>query len=171
MKKCTLCHKTYSDDSLNFCLDDGGTLEKMSDDAPPTVFMNQPRATSESSWAAGNPFNTPNTEPLSPWQQNQPANPNPEFLASTAAYQNEDKTLPIISLVLGILGMAFFCCYGGIPFGIAAVVVGFLGFNNANKNPSRYGGRNLAIIGMILGAISFLGVILFVFLGFLGNIR
>lgn len=170
MKKCLICNQTYTDDSLNFCLNDGGTLEKMSDDAPPTIFMNQPRTTSESNWANSSPFDPPNQQPISPWQQNQPANQNPMFMSSAMPFQAQDKTLPTVALVLGILGMVFFCCYGGIPFGLGAMITGFLGYNNANKNPSQYGGRGLAIAGMVLGAISFIGIILLVMLGLMGNL-
>ena len=34
MKKCTICNQTYTDDSLNFCLNDGGTLEHLSEEQP-----------------------------------------------------------------------------------------------------------------------------------------
>ena len=167
MKKCTLCQQTYTDDSLNFCLNDGGTLEKISDDAPPTVFMNQPRTTSESNWANNEPFNPPNYEPLSPWQQNQPQNFSPGYMASSAPYQSPNQTLAVVSLVLGIVGNVF-CCYG-FPFGVAALITGFIGFNNSNKDPLRYGGRGLAIAGMILGAVSIFVMLLFVLIGIAGK--
>jgi hypothetical protein len=46
MKVCPRCQKTYTDDNLNFCLDDGVVLQQTgSSEAPPTVFMNQPAST------------------------------------------------------------------------------------------------------------------------------
>lgn len=46
MKVCPRCQKTYTDDNLNFCLDDGVVLQQAGGtEAPPTVFMNQPPAT------------------------------------------------------------------------------------------------------------------------------
>lgn len=45
MKICPRCQKTYSDDNLNFCLEDGTTLQQMAappSAPPPTVQMNQP---------------------------------------------------------------------------------------------------------------------------------
>lgn len=169
MKKCPNCNQTYTDESLNFCLADGATLVKFSDDPPPTVFMNQARVTSPTNLAGNNPFSPPNSEPISAWQ-NQQMSQNPAYMTANRV-ETQDKTLPTISLVLGILGIVFFCCYGGFPFGIAAMITGFLGFNNVNKNPARYDGKGMAIAGMILGAISFFGIILFLFLGILGNIR
>lgn len=167
MKKCTICNQTYTDDSLNFCLNDGGTLEHLSDDAPPTVFMNQARTTNESNWSNNAPFTPPNYQPMSPWQQNQPANQNPQFLASSGFYQSPNQTLPVVSLVLGIMGSVF-CCYG-FPFGIAALITGFIGYNNAGKQPAIYGGRGLAIAGMILGAVSIVILLIFVLIGIAGN--
>jgi hypothetical protein len=46
MKICPRCQRTYTDDNLNFCLDDGVVLQQGSSSEPPaTVFMNQPRPT------------------------------------------------------------------------------------------------------------------------------
>ncbi len=45
MKICPTCRKTYSDDGLNFCLEDGSVLTIASDVPPETVMMNQPRYT------------------------------------------------------------------------------------------------------------------------------
>ena len=46
MKICPRCQKTYTDDNLNFCLDDGVVLQQAGSNEPsPTVFMNQSRPT------------------------------------------------------------------------------------------------------------------------------
>lgn len=45
MKICPTCRKTYSDDGLNFCLEDGSVLTIAANDVPETVMMNQPRFT------------------------------------------------------------------------------------------------------------------------------
>ena len=47
MKICPTCQKNYSDDGLNFCLDDGATLMHSNavDNTPPTVLLNQTRMT------------------------------------------------------------------------------------------------------------------------------
>lgn len=46
MKICPNCRRTYDDDGLNFCLDDGTVLTFASPDAAPTVVMDYPRTTS-----------------------------------------------------------------------------------------------------------------------------
>jgi hypothetical protein len=135
---------------------------------------------------AFNPFNAPaqKSEPLAQaewtpppapeasWQnqeigQNTPFNPPPPG----AAAGGENKTLAIISLVVGILSI--FCCGWFVP-GIIAVVLGFMAKGKADSNPAEYGGRGLAMGGIITGAVSIiLGiivVILYVFTGVLSGI-
>jgi hypothetical protein len=50
------------------------------------------------------------------------------------------------------------------------MVLGFMGMKNANSNPEIYGGKQMAIIGMILGGLSFILAFIFIFLGILGQI-
>ena len=167
MKKCQLCNESYGDDTLNFCLSCGGTLLKLSDDAPPTVFMNQARTTNQN-WnpPANNPFSQPqNFGQMSPWQNQSPQMQNPSYLAAQH-FQTPNQTLPTVSLILGILSVVF-CCYG-FPLGIGALITGFIGYNNANKEPMTYGGSGLAIAGMILGAISIFMLVVFVIIGAVG---
>jgi len=45
MKICPSCRKTYTDDGLNFCLEDGSVLTLANDVPPETVMMNKPRFT------------------------------------------------------------------------------------------------------------------------------
>lgn len=66
MKICPRCQKTYTDDNLNFCLDDGVVLQQAGGGEPaPTVFMNEPRPTNPQSAATSQPHVTPtwNTAP------------------------------------------------------------------------------------------------------------
>ncbi len=53
MKICPTCRRTYDDDGLNFCLEDGSVLTFSSvDSAAPTIVMNQPRPTNPPAGAA-----------------------------------------------------------------------------------------------------------------------
>lgn len=168
MKSCPVCQKIYDDDDLNFCLDDGATLEThRKDDAPPTIFMDRARTTNEMNWkaTASPPSASPN---MSAWQSPS-MQPTPAF-SQPLNLRGQDQTLPTVSLILGILSVIFVCCYGGIYFGIPALIVGYLGLNNTNKNPSQYGGRGLAIAGLILGTISILSVLAIILLAIIGNL-
>jgi hypothetical protein len=70
--------------------------------------------------------------------------------------QGQNQTLPTVALALGIISMLFACCYGGIPLGAAALIVGFLGLKNVNESPMEYSGRGLAIGGIVTGVIGLL---------------
>lgn len=113
---------------------------------------------------------TPPPAPEAGWQ-NQNIGANTPF--QPPAIQGQNQTLPIISLVCGVLAFVLICCYGGVPFGIAALITGFLGIQNFNKDSVNFSGKGLAIAGMILGGISLaLTVVFFIFgiaLGTLGN--
>lgn len=80
MKICPKCGKTYSDSSLNFCLDDGTVLNQPGTDygsvLPDTVMINQPRQTSnqpysnktqDQNWAAPARVNTPEKKGSKTW--------------------------------------------------------------------------------------------------------
>lgn len=104
---------------------------------------NQPLA--QSDW-------TPPPAPEAGWQ-NQEIGQNTPFQPPPPAVAGQNQTLPIISLVLGIVSL---CCYVSPLTGIAAIITGYLGMKNANTDPANYGGKTLAIVGMILGGLFFL---------------
>ena len=112
---------------------------------------------------ANDPFNQPFGQPLQQNDWNPPPAPvagwqeqgigsNTPFQPPVAA-QGLNQTLPIISLVFGILSV---CCYVGWLTGLVALITGYMGIKNANNDPSQYGGKGLAIAGMIVGGIFFL---------------
>lgn len=170
MKYCNRCGKHYTDTNINFCLNDGELLSDFEndgpktifsdqlppdDDSPPTVMMDQTRVTSPQSWPIDQQPHGYGNSPV--------VMPNQGFGAPSYV-QSKDQTLPIIALVLGILSIPMMCCYGGIWLGIPAMVIGFLGMRNADKDPERYEGKGLAIGGLVAGGISFLMVLgMFVF--------
>ena len=84
------------------------------------------------------------------WQDNQMQNPQFQGGAAGAA---QNKTLAIISLVVGLLSVL--CCAWFIP-GFAAIVMGFIARSKAKSNPAQYGGEGLALGGIIAGAVSVL---------------
>lgn len=56
MKVCPRCQKTYQDDNLNFCLEDGSVLTQAAGQAmPDTVLLNEPRITAQPSQAPSQP--------------------------------------------------------------------------------------------------------------------
>ena len=174
MKRCPKCGQAYADPDLNFCLNDGELLTQMqdaafgggasrpfADDAPPTVMMNDPRATNPTGWSG-------NTSPA-PYQHSTPTYQPPQF-GMTGMPRTQNQTLPTISLVLGVFSLIFTCCYGGILLGIPAAIVGFIGMRNADNDPAGYGGRGLAIAGMVLGITTFILSLLMLVFGIAGSV-
>jgi hypothetical protein len=163
MKQCPVCKKIYEDENLNFCLNDGEMLLMMgqapaparySDDSPPTVLLNEPRVTNPASWNQQQPAAVPAVWQASNMQGQQ------QF-ANAGYVTKRDQTLPTLAMILGIASIVLVCCYGGIWLGIPAAVLGFLGIRNADKDGNRYGGRGMAIAGMVLGVISLLSSLIF----------
>lgn len=104
----------------------------------------------------------PPPAPNASWQ-NQEIGSNAPFQAPVAG---QNKTLAIISLVCGILGMTV-CC-GSFVLSIAALVLGFMAKSKASQNPGEYGGAGLAMGGIITGAIGMLLSLIFIILYFAG---
>ncbi|MGI8883244.1 MAG: DUF4190 domain-containing protein [Pyrinomonadaceae bacterium] len=159
MKICPNCNQTYTDESLNFCLNDGATLVEKDSEPPPTVFMDAPRTT--------NPNFTDYEAPFGKTDQQIYQVPYSPPMAMTSSV---DQTLPIISLVLGVLAFVTVCCYGGVPLGLGAVITGYLGMKNADQNPQKYGGKGIAIGGLILGAIGLASGLIFIIIAIISSV-
>lgn len=66
------------------------------------------------------------------------------------AQPQSTSVMAIISLVTGILSII--CC-GSFIFGIAAVILGFLGRKEINESGGAKKGAGMAMAGLILGAV------------------
>ncbi len=108
MKICPKCQKTYTDQNLNFCLDDGTVLTQSAGDVmPETVMMNQPRTTSPS----------PSMPGSFPGQQiGQPQQPGwntaPQQSYSMQPPAKSSKTWIWVVLILGVV--VLLCGGGGL---------------------------------------------------------
>ncbi len=63
MKICPRCQKTYTDDNLNFCLEDGSVLTQATSQPPQTVQINEPRITQPQPSMASQPGSQPGAQP------------------------------------------------------------------------------------------------------------
>lgn len=102
MKICPRCRKTYPDDNLNFCLEDGSVLEQATSEAmPATVMMNEPRITE------------PTRQVQTPQYQVQPAQPQWNTAPQPYSMQpkKSSKTWIWVLLILGVLALL---CGGGV---------------------------------------------------------
>lgn len=101
MKICPKCQKTYPDDNLNFCLEDGTVLQQMASAAPPpTVAMNVPIT----------------QQPVPPQTFQQADSPQGGWQQPQQAYsmQPPKKSSKAWIWVLLILGIIVVACGGGV---------------------------------------------------------
>lgn len=174
MKVCPICDKTYKDDNLNFCLDDGSTLTELnSNEPPPTVLMDSGRSTNPNYPPPVQDYQKP---AFDDYDQPQFSAPNQQIYQQNSgipqhnrSFESKDKTMPMLSLGLGIAGVCLFCCYLGFPLGIASMIIGFIGMKRVDTDPQNYDGKNLAIAGMALGGLAFFINFVFVILAIIGS--
>ena len=95
MKICPRCQRTYTDDNLNFCLDDGVVLQQTAGEPPATVFMNQPRPTDPRPVAPSQPGFQPawNTAPQPYAMQPQPLAVRREAIELGGAHDSPPSTI------------------------------------------------------------------------------
>jgi hypothetical protein len=157
MKCCPRCNRVYSEDDLNFCLDDGELLQVYSeeqptrslrDEPPPTIVLDPPRVTNPIEWQAG--------QNIEPWQGSGLPTSGQVYGSPHLLRRSLDQTLPTIALILSILSITTICCFGGFYLGIPAAILGYLGMKNADRDPSSYGGRGMAVAAMVIGIVTFI---------------
>jgi hypothetical protein len=149
MKQCLKCYKTYADDTLNFCLEDGELLVSgvvaeppagSYREEPPTMVINDARQTNPSNW----------TSPEQSWQ----AAPMQQQFGGFPMQVSPSQTLAVVALGLGVGSLTIgWCCSLGLLLGPAALITGFIALSQIKKDPAKYTGRGLAIAGMICGAV------------------
>ena len=149
MKRCPVCNATFDDPYLSFCPKDGTPLVRMSPDEAHTVLM----ASSEIDPAATVASNLPPAPQPYGWANDTPAQwtpPPPPVIRGPATQQ---QTLAVASMILGLIGITFGWVCGGPFFALFAVVMGIVALFQIKKDPMRYGGKPMALIGAALGAI------------------
>jgi hypothetical protein len=138
------------------------TYEPPSYEPPPAPSFADPEPIRDE--PAYNPFDQPGNAPIAQaeWTpppvpdagwQNQQIGQNTPFQPPAPGTGGVNQTLPIVSLVFGIVSL---CCYISPLTGIVALVTGYMGMKNANNDPRNFGGKGLAMAGMITGGIFFL---------------
>ena len=121
MKICPTCKKTYTDETLNFCLEDGAVLNALTNDesSQPTIFMGQPPATS------------PNAANVSP-TSGDPTLPQINRGITGAVPSRPVKKSNAWVWVLGIVALVVII--GGVGFiGIVALIATNIESDNTNK--------------------------------------
>ena len=113
MKVCPTCRKTYTDEGLNFCLEDGSVLTIAQNEAPPTMVMQSPPPT--------------NPNPVYPSQQH-----SQQTWAQQPNYSMQPKKKSKAWLwVTGVLALGVLLCGGG---GIGMLI--YFAAQNEKQNAS-----------------------------------
>jgi len=77
--------------------------------------------------------------------------------AGATAFPPRTNGFAIAGLVLGILSFLLsFCCCGGLPFNLLGLICSLVGLVQVNSQPEVYGGKGLAIAGLITSGLSLL---------------
>jgi hypothetical protein len=118
-------------------------------DEPATMIQPPPAAPVEQ-W-------TPPPAPEPAWQ-NQQIGSNTPFNPPVVDVAGPNKTLSLVSMILGILGLTI-CC-GGFIINIAAIITGFMARSKAAADPNQFGGSGMATAGLIMGIVGLLGSVL-----------
>jgi hypothetical protein len=119
----------------------------------------------------GDPFSNPTPQaewnpppaPMQNWQDQNLGSNTP--FQPPAAGSGQNQTLAIVSLVTGILSLI--CC-GSYLFSIIAVVTGFMAKGKAESDPNNFGGRGMAMAGLIMGVVGLVASLLVTVLWILG---
>ena len=76
-------------------------------------------------------------------------------MSESAAAPTSTNPLAIAAVVCGGLSLPCICFCYGLPFNIAAIVLGGIAISQLNNNPEQ-GGKTLAQVGIGLGVLSIL---------------
>jgi hypothetical protein len=164
MKHCPTCSANFDDDDLGYCTDDGTPLlaganpfgsdaqaTKIFAGPAPTEVMSAPRPTK---YGVGTPPLQASTPEPYRWAKEGPPTwdpPSPPLYP--AVRQQQQTTTAILSLVFGIASTIGWLFCLGIPLGILAIILGFVALSQNKRNPEQYGGKPLAIGGLVTGGI------------------
>jgi len=154
MKRCPTCNRTFDDDWLSFCTEDGTTLvetqsAQLPSEPPPTVWI--PPALDTNPVGGQKPFDLPGSynppQPVAPvWQ---PPPPPPVRMAS-----GQKQGLAIASLVLGIFSITVgWCCSIGLLSAPVGIVLSIVSLVQIKNDPVRNTGKPLSIIGLVLSSV------------------
>ena len=197
MKRCPTCTRTFLDEHLSYCTDDGTPLvlqEQSSSFDPQATVVTPPdtndfkkpaptRAFSPDDMPGGWPkphawAESPSSVvPLTPPSWNatpvpvQAWAPPPPPGGQYTARKSQPNPAAIASLALGIFSMTIgLCCYLGFATGPIAIILGIIAMTQMKEDPSQSAGRGMAIAGIATGALALGLIVLLFILGVAGSV-
>jgi len=194
MKRCPTCTRTFLDEHLSYCIDDGTPLveqaQSSSFDPQSTVLDPTPQATRDvresaqtrpfrpdempGGWPQPHSWKEPSA-PLAPpvtpsWgaPATPPAawTPPPPPGGQYAVRKSQQNPIAIASLALGVFSLTIgLCCYLGLGAGPIAVILGAVSLSQMKNSPTQSASKGMAIAGIATGAVAFGINLLFIILG------
>jgi uncharacterized membrane protein YphA (DoxX/SURF4 family) len=168
MKRCPRCNQEFTDEWLTFCTQDGTSLVEVevSPNDPPPTLVRPPMPPSVS------PTEQPTLDmpgrhvpppveyiPPPPMQSGWTPPPPPPYPTGP------QTGMAVTSMILGIASITLgLCCYFGILTAPVALVLGIMSLVQIKNTPNRYGGKGMAIAGIIMGALYFVILVLIMLL-------
>jgi hypothetical protein len=154
MKRCPTCNRTFDDEWLAFCTEDGTTLvetqsAQLPSEPPPTVLI--PPAMDTGPIGGQKPFDLPGSynppQPVTPaWQ---PPPPPPVQVP-----RGQKQGLAVAALVLGIFSITIgWCCSIGLLSAPTGIVLGIVSLVQIKNDPVNNTGKPLSIVGIVLSSV------------------
>lgn len=143
MKRCPACRRTYTDDSLTFCLEDGSTLlaeSHNSSDLPATLIIPDPRVTAPARQDARSPVPSPAYTAPPTWP---PAVGQQAYAAAPSTPVGKGIALSSLLCAIAAFLLLVFCIFGGAA-GVADSLLGGVFILSAF----------LALVGAIVGIVA-----------------
>jgi hypothetical protein len=165
MKRCPTCNQQFTDEWLTFCTQDGTSLVEIAstNEPPPTIaYAPMPPSVSPSEqptldFPGGYKPPAIQVAPQQPLQGGWQPPPPPAYASQP------QKSLAVLSMVLGIVSMTIgWCCYFGVLTSPIAIGLGIFSLFQIKKDPKQYGGKGMAMAGIITGALYFVFVALII---------
>jgi hypothetical protein len=178
MKRCPTCNQTFTDEWLTFCTQDGTSLVEAtgsSTEPPPTLWRQPPMPpsvspTEQPTLDMPDRYQPPSALASTP-QSLQPGwQPSPQPIGWTPppppAYPvAKQQSLAAASLILGIVSITVgWCCSFGVLTAPIALVLGIISLVQIKNEPTKYGGKGLAIGGIVTSGMYLLGILAIILL-------
>ena len=161
MKYCPQCKRQFSETWLSFCSDDGTPLiqeltppgdPNWDPKIPPTKVETPDEQATQ--WlpreppVAGGWIAPDERPPMNPGVWQPPAPPLAYPRTNTPS-----QALALGSMITSIAGILVAGCFGPVP-GIIGLVLGLIALSQIKKSPEKYTGKNFAMAGIVIGALT-----------------
>ena len=182
MKRCPACQRTYEDDSLSYCLEDGAVLlndGSASSDLAATIIIPEPRMTVPAKPETYRPAPPPQVyaQPAPSWS---PAAMTPRELSNTPARQGRGAAITSLIFAISAFVLLGFCILGGatgvntdliggififsVLLALAGAVLAIIATSKSSKDTSAQNAKTISIIALVLNGLYLLITIVFLIL-------